>query len=78
MKCDNGLIIRGLKKGPMPYMGGKFRGRKLIMPFFPKGLKEICSPFLGAGSLEIGLHQHGIKVFAYDHCKELCNFGIAF
>lgn len=56
------------------YPGGKTRGVEIITAYFPKTLKEMCSPFFGGGSIEIFLAAKGVKVFGYDIFKPLVEF----
>lgn len=56
------------------YPGGKTRGVEIISAYFPKNLKEICSPFFGGGSIEIFFAAKGIKVFGYDIFNPLVEF----
>ena len=42
-------------KTPIRYAGGKTRAIKHIIPYFPKDLKNVISPFMGGGSLEVYL-----------------------
>jgi len=35
------------------YPGGKTRARKEIIQYFPKGITQMLSPFLGGGSIEL-------------------------
>lgn len=61
-------------KSLLRYPGGKTRGIEAIVQFFPRGLKEICSPFFGGGSIELYLASQGIKVYGYDIFKPLVEF----
>lgn len=63
-------------KSPLRYPGGKSRAVKHILPLIKKACpeKEICSPFLGGGSVELALLSEGFKVEAYDAFAELVNF----
>ena len=56
------------------YPGGKFRGAKKIFEFIPTDTKEICSPFLGGGSVELLCANNGMKVYGYDKFKPLVHF----
>lgn len=56
------------------YPGGKTRAIEKICAYFPAGLTEVCSPFLGGGSIELFLAGKGIKVFGYDIFKPLVEF----
>ena len=53
-------------KTPLRYPGGKSRAVKHILPLIPEDCKELCSPFLGGGSVEIAVAQRGAKVYGYD------------
>ncbi len=61
-------------KSPLRYPGGKTRAINIITQYFPKELKEICSPFFGGGSIELFLAGRGIKVHGYDAFKSLVEF----
>lgn len=63
-----------LLKSPLRYPGGKTRGAKEIIQFFPQDLNRVCSPFLGGGSIEIGLASNGVEVFGYDVFNPVTNF----
>ncbi len=58
----------------MRYPGGKTRGLKTILHYFPKNLSESCSPFFGGGSIEIFLAAKGIKIYGYDIFEPLVEF----
>ena len=61
-------------KSPLRYPGGKSRAVKHILPHFPKDIKELCSPFLGGGSIELALAERGIQVYGYDIFEPLVWF----
>jgi len=61
-------------KSPLRYPGGKTRAVKHILPHFPEDMKELCSPFLGGGSIELALANKGVKVHAYDIFEPLVCF----
>lgn len=61
-------------KSPLRYPGGKSRAVKLLTPYIPIEVKEICSPFLGGASLELTLAARGVKVWGYDNFLPLINF----
>ena len=42
-----------MPKTPLRYPGGKTRGVKQILEWIPPDCEELCSPFLGGGSVEI-------------------------
>ena len=56
------------------YPGGKSRGAKKIFEFIPADTKEICSPFLGGGSVELICANNGMRVYGYDKFKPLVHF----
>lgn len=56
------------------YPGGKSRAIKKIIEYFPKDLKEMCSPFFGGGAIELSISKKGVEVFGYDSFEELVNF----
>ena len=58
-------------KSPLRYPGGKTRAIKHLLPHIPEG--DICSPFLGGGSLELVLSKDR-AVYAYDAFYPLYNF----
>ena len=58
-------------KSPLRYPGGKTRAIKHLLPHIPEG--DVCSPFLGGGSLELVLSKDR-KVYAYDAFYPLYNF----
>ena len=53
------------------YFGGKQTARKDILKCFPDGLTEVYSPFVGGGSVELGLTAKGIQVNTYDKFQTL-------
>ena len=59
---------------PLSYPGGK----KHLWPYFqghlPSGVKEIVSPFVGGGAIELKCSVNGIKVHASDKFEQLVNF----
>jgi DNA adenine methylase len=61
-------------KTPLRYPGGKSRAVKTIMEFIPADCGELCSPFLGGGSIELAVAERGTKVHAYDIFKPLVWF----
>lgn len=61
-------------KSPLRYPGGKSRGAKEILKYFPPGLDRVCSPFIGGGSIELELANKGAKVFGYDIFEPLTSF----
>jgi DNA adenine methylase len=61
-------------KTPLRYPGGKSRAVKTIMEFIPPDCGELCSPFLGGGSIELAAAARGTKVHAYDIFKPLVWF----
>jgi DNA adenine methylase len=61
-------------KSPLRYPGGKTRGIKEIIKYFPPGLDKVCSPFLGGGSIELELANRGVEVFGYDIFEPVVTF----
>ena len=53
-------------KTPLRYPGGKSRAVKHILPLIPEDCGELCSPFLGGGSIELAVAERGTKVYGYD------------
>ena len=53
-------------KTPLRYPGGKSRAVKTILPHIPVNCKELCSPFLGGGSIELAVAAIGTRVYGYD------------
>jgi DNA adenine methylase len=69
--------VKHLKTAPkslLRYPGGKTRGAKEILKYFPSELDRICSPFIGGGSIELELANKGIQVFGYDIFEPLTSF----
>ena len=65
-------------KSPLRYPGGKTRAVKTILEFIPKDCGELCSPFLGGGSVELALAEKGTRVYGYDSFEPLIWFWKAF
>ena len=61
-------------KSLLRYPGGKSRGAKKIFEFIPADTKEICSPFLGGGSIELMCANNGMRVYGYDKFLPLVDF----
>ncbi len=61
-------------KSPLRYPGGKSRGVKEIIKYFPPDVDRVCSPFLGGGSIELELVSRGVEVFGYDIYEPLTDF----
>ena len=61
-------------KSPLRYPGGKSRAVKHILPYFPEDIREVCSPFLGGGSIELALAEQGVRVYGYDIFQPLIWF----
>ena len=53
-------------KTPLRYPGGKSRAIKHILPLIPEDITELCSPFLGGGSVELAVAERGTTVYNYD------------
>ena len=64
-----------MAKTPLRYPGGKSRAVKHILPLVPSDVTELCSPFLGGGSVELAFNQErGGTVYGYDLFKPLVWF----
>lgn len=48
------------------YFGGKQAALKDILHCFPEDLTDVVSPFIGGGSIELGLTGKGIRVKSFD------------
>jgi len=64
-------------KTPLRYPGGKSRAIKHILPHIPPDCGELCSPFLGGGSIELAVADRGTKVHGYDIFEPLVWFWLA-
>ena len=53
-------------KTPLRYAGAKSRAVELLCGFVPSDVREVVSPFIGGGSVELGLTGRGVRVFGYD------------
>ena len=63
-----------INKTPIRYAGGKTRAIKHIIPYFPTDVKNVISPFMGGGSLEVYLTNLDINVHGFDIFKPLVTF----
>ena len=70
---DTLFKLRSLKT-PLRYYGSKTRAITQLIPYFPKDLKAIVSPFLGGAGLELHLTSKNIKIYGYDKFYPLVNF----
>ena len=61
-------------KTPLRYPGGKSRAVETLLGFIPDDCGELCSPFLGGGSLELALADRGVKIHGYDGFKPIVWF----
>ena len=61
-------------KSLLRYPGGKTRALKHIVPYFPKHLTEIVSPFFGGGSIELHYAGQEARVYGYEIFEPLVNF----
>ena len=62
-------------KTPLRYPGGKSRAVETIMPYIlDLDCGELCSPFLGGGSIELKCAEAGMTVHAYDLFQPLVWF----
>jgi DNA adenine methylase len=58
----------------LSYIGAKTRGIEQITRHFPKDSRELVSPFLGAGSLEIAMLNRGWTVYGSDLAEPVAIF----
>ena len=61
-------------KSPLRYPGGKTKAVPAVMSLVPVGVKELCSPFFGGGSVELACTARGIQVHGFDAFAPLVNF----
>ena len=61
-------------KSPLRYPGGKSRGAEQIRRYFPHKLKELVSPFIGGGSIELQAASCGTRVYGYDAFLPVVDF----
>ena len=53
-------------RAPFPYFGGKSKAKRDILKCYPTDMKELVSPFLGGGSVELLAAARGVRVHAFD------------
>lgn len=58
----------------IPYVGGKQKVARQLVSYFPKGITEMGSPFIGGGSVEVLQQAKGVQVYAGDRLRELAVF----
>jgi len=64
-----------MPKTPLRYPGGKSRAVETIMPYIRDlDCGELCSPFLGGGSIELQCAEEGMVVHGYDLFQPLVWF----
>ena len=64
-----------MPKTPLRYPGGKSRGVEIIVPYIRNlDCGELCSPFLGGGSIELKCAEEGMTVHGYDLFQPLVWF----
>ena len=64
-----------MPKTPLRYPGGKSRAVETIMPYIRDlDCGELCSPFLGGGSIELKCAEEGMVVHGYDLFQPLVWF----
>ena len=61
-------------KSPLRYPGGKARAVEIILRLIPGNIKELVSPFLGGGSVEIAAASLGVRVKGFDIFEPLVHF----
>jgi len=61
-------VPQNYPRSPLRYPGGKNRAIKAIVSCIPANETELCSPFLGGGSVELActtrMHVHGADIFS--------------
>lgn len=67
-------IIFKISKSPLRYPGGKSKAVSSILPFIPKDITKLCSPFLGGASLELACASKGIIVYGSDLFQPIIDF----
>ena len=71
---DKNFIKKYTLKSLLRYPGGKTRAVNLLLTLIPKNTNELCSPFLGGGSIELACTSREIKVYGYDIFTPLIEF----
>ena len=71
---NNVVYESKLIPSPIKYFGSKKWLFKNIHKIIPQNTKEIFSPFMGGGSIEVNLSLNGYNVIAYDIYHPLVNF----
>lgn len=66
-------VSKNYPRSPLRYPGGKNRAIKAICSFIPANEKELCSPFLGGGSIELACTSR-MKVYGSDIFEPLIDF----
>lgn len=59
---------------PFRYTGGKRVIGREVQMLMPSNTKEMISPFMGGGGLELQIAASGIHVHAYDTSKFISEF----
>ena len=75
------LLPQGVpsSRTPLSYFGAKRRSFfRLLETYLPKDLKELASPFVGGGTIELMIAAQGINVYASDNIDPLVMFFSAF
>jgi DNA adenine methylase len=70
---QNSMTKQIYPRSPLRYPGGKSRGVKYILPLIPENVNNLCSPFLGGGSIELAATLR-MKVKGYDIFGPLIDF----
>lgn len=68
------ILKKNRVRSLLTYPGGKSKALKHIFPYIPDNIKQIHSPFLGGGSIEVTLASAGVQVHASDIFEPLINF----
>lgn len=67
------LFFTASTKPPFWYPGSKGSATKKTIGMIPRKTKEIVSPFIGGGSIELALAARSQRVYAYDKQEALAN-----
>ena len=70
------MILNGLPSvdTPIRYFGAKTKARRMLGEFIPTDVREVLSPFIGGGALELYLTARGVRVHGSDAFPPLANF----
>ena len=61
-------------RSPLRYPGGKSRSVSIILAMIPTSETQLCSPFIGGGSIELACTARDMRVHGYDTFEPLIDF----